>query len=184
MSSSNSGPVTDWGNTMYSGLSDVGSFKAVLGLAVAALIGFFLLVVGIYMMFTDNSNKYLHIKGLVVESDCSKSQTTYNEKGYPIEGYKCNITVSYKINDTVLSKIIYTNGSSTYIKNEPIDLMVEKENYENVLLSKMSGMVVGGLMVGGSVLMIGVAYLNYYLTQNYKVFAAAQGANTLTGLFR
>ncbi|VBB17695.1 hypothetical protein YASMINEVIRUS_158 [Yasminevirus sp. GU-2018] len=177
-------PVSDWGNTLYDGASGLGTFKADLGMVIALVVGCVLIVIGAYLVVTDDSDKYLRIKGVVVSPNCVKSSVSYDDKGRAVENFKCNMVVSYKINGKVYSKKIYMNSSSSYIKDEPIDLMVSKTDYQNVQLASMDKSTLGSVMVLIAVVVVALSYLNYYLTHNYKVFAAAQGANTVVGLFR
>jgi hypothetical protein len=177
-------PVSDWGNTMYDGLSGVGTFKADLIMIIALIVGLVLVVIGIYMISTDDSDLYLKVKGLVVEPNCVKSSTTYDDKGRPIDTYKCNILITYKVNGTAYSKKMYLAGQSNYIKDEPINLIIRKDDLENVQIESMNRTSMGSLMIIGSLVLVALAYLNYYLTHNYKIWAAAQGTETIVNLFR
>lgn len=177
-------PVTDWGNTLYSGLNDVGVFKADLFMIIALILGLVFVVVGIYMIIYDDSNEYLRIKGLIMEPSCTKASTTYDDKGKPTDTYKCSIIVSYKVDNKTYSKKMYLSGNSTYIKDEPIDLMIKKRDLNDVQLATMNNTSIGTIMIICSLFVVAIAYLNYYLTHNYKVFAAAQGTETIVSLFR
>ncbi len=177
-------PVTDWGNHVYSGLGDVGVFKANLGIIIGIILGIILIVVGIYMVANDREGDYLRVRGTVTQPNCVKSSTTYDDKGHPIDNYKCNIVVTYMIDTKVYSKTMFVTGSSNYIKDEPIDLMVDKKDYMNVQLAFMSGSNIGSILMTIALVVVGIAYLNYYLTHNYRIFASAQGANTIVSLFR
>lgn len=177
-------PVSDWGNSLYDGAKGLGTFKADLGMVIALIVGCVLIIIGAYMAATDDSDQYLKVRGLVIAPNCVKSSISYDDKGRVIDNYKCNVVVTYKINGKVYSKKIYMTGSSSYIKDEPIDLIVSKMDYNNVQVASMDRASVGGVMVFVAIVVVALAYLNYYLTHNYKLFAAAQGANTVVGLFR
>lgn len=177
-------PVTDWGNTIYSGLGDLGMFKAVLCMIIALIVGLTLIVIGIYMIMYDDDNLYIRVKGSVVQPNCIKSSTTYDKNGKPMDNYKCDITVNYKINGTAYSNKMYLTGASTYINNEPIDLMVRKDDLNNVQLGTINKSSIGSIMIICSLILVSLAYLNYYMTSNYRIFAAAQGTATVVGLFR
>lgn len=177
-------PVTDWGNTVYDGLSGVGEFKADLGLFIGLILGLVFTVVGIYLILTDDSNNYLNIQGKVVEPNCVRSSVTYDSSGHPIESYKCIVVVGYKIDGKVYSKRMYLNGSNNYIKDEPISLIVPKNDYNDVRIATIDNTSLGTIMICVALMVVGIAYINYYLTHRYRVFAASQGASTVFGLFR
>jgi hypothetical protein len=179
-----SAPVNDWGNTMYDGLSGVGTFKADLGLVIGVIVGCALIVFGIYFMMNDDSDNYLRVDGTVVQPNCVKSSVSYDDKGRPTDNFKCNMIVQYTIDGKSYSKKMYLTGTTSYIKDEPVKLMVAKNNYEDVQLVSMDKTTLGSILMVVALVIVGLTYLNYYLTHNYKVFAAAQGAETVVGLFR
>jgi len=176
--------VDDWGNTIYDGLSGVGSFKADLIMIIALIVGLVLVVVGLYMVYMNDSDDYLNIKGYVIDPNCTKTSVNYDDKGRPIDNYKCNVMVGYNINGRNYTKQMYLTNNSTYIKDEPINLSVSKKDYNNVQIDTMNKSTMGSVMLISALVLVGFAYLNYYLTHQYKIFAAAQGTNTLVGLFR
>lgn len=177
-------PITDWGNTLYSGAEDIGVFKANLFMYIAVIVACVLIVIGLIMVSTDDSDKYMWVTGYVKQPNCTKASTMYDDKGHMIDTYKCNIVVSYNIDGKVNSKKIYLTGNESYIKDEPIQLIVKKSDHNDVQLSYTTGYTVGGIMLIVSIVIVALAYLNYYLTHNYHLFAAAQGTTTVVGLFR
>lgn len=179
-----SNEIRDWGSHLYNGASDVGTFKADLFMIIAVIIGFFMIAMGMYMVITDDSEKYIRVTGIVAQPNCVRSSVSYDDKGRAIDNYKCNLAIDYKINGKTYTKKMYLSGKSSYVKDEPVELVIDKSNYENVKLASMTSSMIGGTMMVSAIVLFGIAYLNYYLTHNYKVFAAAQGAETIVGLFR
>jgi len=177
-------PISDWSNSLYNSASGVGEFKADLVLFIGLIFSILLFVVGIYMILYDDDDKYLRIKGVVVQPNCTTSSSTIDNQGKTIINYKCNMSINYTINNKSYSKTIFTSGATSYVKDEPIDLMVLKSDYTNVQIAQMSGHTIGNIFILLAMLLSGASYLNYYLTHNYKIFAAAQGISTITGLFR
>jgi hypothetical protein len=184
MEATNAKPVSDWGNTFYDGASGVGKFKADLGMIIGVIISAVFMIIGIYMTIHDDDADYLRIRGKILQSECVKSSTLYDDKGRPINNYKCNIMVTYMIDGQVYSSKMYMSGTSSYIKDEPVDLMVLKTDYTNVQFAYIDKSTMGYIMMLLSFGIIGIAYLNYYLTHNYKIFSVTQGFSTLFGLFR
>jgi hypothetical protein len=176
--------ANDWGNTLYTGAQEIGVFKAELILAVGVVVASVMAVIALIMAFSDDSNKYIWLKGTIVEPNCTKTSVTYNDKGHAVETYKCNMTVEYKVNGNVYQKRLYLTGNETYIKDEPIGLVVMKSDPNNVQLSYTDGTTMAGMLFVSSIAIVSMAYLNYYMTNKYNLFAAAQGTSSVVGLFR
>ena len=163
-------PVSDRGNIVRdSSSNNASTFKADLIIIIALIIGLVLVVIGIYMISTDDSDLYLKVQGLVVEPTCGESSMTYNDKGKPIDTYECNIMITYKVNGTVYSKKTYLTGQSNYIKDEPINLIIRKDDFENVQIESMNKTSIGSLMIVGALFLVALAYLGYYLAHNYTI---------------
>ena len=172
--------VTDWGNAVYDGLSDIGSFGSSLILYIGLFVYFIAIIVGIYMIIHDNEDEYIRVIGSVIQSSCVKSSSIYEKKDIQIDNYKCTVGVSYKIDDKEYTKNIFISGqSSTYIKDEPIELIVLKTDYTNVKIAQISKSDMGSVIIifGFGILII--SYINYYLASKYKLFSASQGVGTL-----
>jgi hypothetical protein len=184
MSDNSKSSVSDWGNHINSGLEGVGTFKADLIMVVGLILSAILIVVGIYMIFHNDDNNYIRIKGVVSEPNCTKSSTTVDKNGNQSDVFKCNLVVTYMIDSNTFSKKIYVSGGSSYIKDEPIDLMVLKSNHNDAQIAFMGGSQMGSMFIGAALTIVALSYLNYYMTHNYRIFAASQGVNTIVSLFR
>ena len=184
MSDNSKTSVSDWGNHIYDGLGDVGTFKADLIMIIALILSAIFVVVGIYMIFHNDDNNYMRIKGIVSEPNCIKTSSNVDKDGHQSDVFKCNLVVTYMIDTKTFSKKIYVTGGSSYIKDEPVDLMVLKTDYANAQLAFMGGSQMGSMFIGGALIVVALAYLNYYMTHNYRIFAASQGVNTIVSLFR
>lgn len=149
----------------------VGEFKAGFGITFGIIIGILFIIVGIYMMFHDDSGKFLKVKGTIVDSTCVKTFTAYDNEGYPITSDKCSIIVAYKIDGDVYSRKMYITGSNNYVKDEPVDLMILKTDKENVQIASVGdGTAFGCIFVTIALFIIVLAYIDYYITYKYKIF--------------
>lgn len=184
MSDNSKSSVSDWGNHIYDGLGDVGTFKADLIMVIGLILSAILVVVGIYMIFHNDDNNYIRVKGVVSEPNCTKTSSSVDKDGNQSDVHKCNLVVTYMIDSNTFSKKIYVTGGSSYIKDEPIDLMVSKSNHADAQLAFMGGSQMGCMFISGALMIVALAYLNYYMTHNYRIFAASQGVNTIVSLFR
>lgn len=182
---------TNTGNDMmssaYTGLSDLGQFRADLGLIFSLVAALVLIVIGIYFLIYNDDDNYIRASGTVVEPVCTQetsTQQTSNGNHYNTTVYKCNLTVSYTINGAQYKSTFYTSGNSGYIKGQPVDLMVTKTDYNQAKLATMSSSTIASIMFCIAFSLVGLSYLNYYMTHQYKIYAAGQGASSIVGLFR
>jgi hypothetical protein len=136
-----------------------------------------------YAVMYNNDNKYVTVAGTVSNTNCIKSSTTYNDRGQPADNYKCNVVVDYTYNGKKYSKKMYLAGANSYIKDEPINLKIEKSNPNNVQLSGMTAKSIGYIMIVCALVIFGFAYLNYYLTHNYRIYAASSGVGGILKIF-
>jgi hypothetical protein len=168
---------------VYKGTAGIGQFKASLGMIIAIVLGIILVLCGTYMVFYNDDDKYLPINGRILKTACVKKKS-YDSNGRQSTSYKCNITVGYKVDGKSYSKALFVRSSEDYLVNEPIRLWVEKDNHESVQQAGMQSSTTGSMMIGGAIILLGVAYLNYYLTYRYEVFASAQGIGTIVDIIR
>lgn len=177
---SNQEPVKDWGNTIFSDVGSVGKVFAKIGLFVVVIISVFMIVIGITQIVKNDDNKYTDTRGKIINTDCIKNPNNPNNTA---ETFKCSITVEYTINDETYKKDLFVNGNNKYIVNEPIDLKVEKSNYNNAELATMKKSTSGWILIIIAVVLFGFAYLNYYLTHKYRTFAAVHGVSSMVNMF-
>ena len=174
-------PVKDWGNTLFSDIGTLGKFFAKLGLFIVVIVSVFMIVMGVTKVIKNNDNEYMDVKGKVINADCIKNPKIQNDT---TETHKCSIIVEYTINSETFTKELFLNGNNKYIVNEPIDLKVQKSNYNNAELATMKQSTTGWILIGVSLGLFGLAYLNYYLTHNYRSFAFASGVGNMFRMVR
>jgi hypothetical protein len=173
----------DLGNNIYNNLCELGEFRTKLGLVFGIIIGIVLVIIGIYMILHDDSDDYIYIDGVVVQPNCSKSGTQTN-KGSTIDTYACNMIISYEIDKNKHSEQIYVAGNNNYIAGQPIKLMVKKSDHTKVSIAETSSTIIGYVLIGIAIFINSLIFLQYYLTNRYKVYAASQGASTIMDMFR
>lgn len=175
--------TTDLGSEVYSGLSGIGIFKANIIIIIAILAACVLVVVGIYVAWNDDENNYTRLDGTVIASNC-KTTTTYSDRGQPSNTYNCYIDATYSIDNIEYTKTVNVNSSTSYVAKDKIQLMVLNSDHSIVRVAKLSGKSIGSILCCMALVFFCIAYLNYYASHKYKLFSAAQGANTVVGLFR
>ena len=178
-------PSKSIGDDVYDGLGGVGRFMTKLSLVVTIIAGLVLLVLGIYFVATDDDDKkYLKVKGTIIEPNCVSYVSSYDKNKNPVNMYKCNIVVTYNIEGKDFEKKLFVDSNKNYVKGEPVDLQVDKSNYENAKIAEMNKTYLGVILIIVAIVAGALSYLNYYLADKYKVYAAGQGASTIFNIFR
>lgn len=163
-------------SSLYSGSADLGVFMADLGMIVGLILGVILLLMGSNrIMFEDNL--HLEVVGKVVKSSCQASNINLGRNSATT--YKCNVIVTYKVGETVYNRPLFVNSAEQYVDNEPITLWVDKSDFTNVSVSGYNGPTLMSL----ALLIVGVAYFNYYLTHRFKFYAAGRGTSAVFNMF-
>jgi len=171
-----------FGEQIYDGSNELGKFIVDVRMIIALIIGLLMIVVGMYLLINNDDDQFIDVKGIVSNAYCKQTTTYYD--GKPTVNNKCIITVTYKIDNVSYSKSIYTSDSNEYITGQPINLSVRKTDMNDVSIASFKKHTIAMFLFVGSIFVAGFAYFQYYLTHNYKPYAAAQGASTMVGLFR
>jgi hypothetical protein len=148
-------------DSVYQGLANVGQAKATIGLAVAAIVASSLCASGAAAYSTASKETHTQVAtGAVSNASCS--------------GNTCSINATYTVGGKSYN-IDSTSGSPApstipvyYNPTNPADA-------ETYRASKTTAYVL--MSIGCGILLIGL--LSYWLTSRFKVFAAAQGADTM-----
>lgn len=160
---------------LYDGTSDLGLFRADLSWWIGIVIGALMAIVGLFMMISNDDDKYLVLSGVVVEPSCKE----YNSDGKL--SYKCNTGVKYMVGEKEYTATLFTSGDGDYVMNQPVELKVMKKNHRDVTFNSSTAKQTGMYMVGGAGLIVGLVYLNRYIARAYKPYAMAQGVRTMLG---
>ena len=156
-------------NSLYKELSGDGKIESSTSIIVGSVLFVLSILLGFYLISTDKDEEYLRIKGTIVDSECSNTGTTYNKMSGMRNKYKCSVNIKYNVDNKDYNKTIVIEGdTSTYVKNEPLDIMVLKKDHTNVKVAELSKTKLGVIsMVAGIVILVG-GYIHYYLTERSK----------------
>ena len=163
-------------NTLYTDSAKLGNLKSIFVLISAAIVA--VILISISLMKFTSPNVYLPIKGTIVNTNCTND--TVNNK----PAFNCILDVSYSIDNTKHKSTLVTNSSNAYENEQSIDIEYNKENLTDIRIPALSNTATGSILLSFAVLALAGAYLNYYLTTNYKLYASAQGAQTVYSIFR
>ena len=109
------------GDQLYDGASGLGRFMTDIKMVIGLIIGLVLLSVGVYSIMYNDDYKYLYIDGKVLASTCNE-RITYDSKGRASMTYICDVTVGYRIDGNVYSKLLTSRSSTEYLKNDLHDM--------------------------------------------------------------
>lgn len=165
----------------YKGAVGLGQFRASLTMIVGVILAIIMILCGAYMIFLNDDEDYLNVSGRVMSSECLQSKS-HDSHGNPEISYKCNVTIGYEIDGKKYSKVLLMKSKEGYLQGELINLWVRKDNHSYAQESGWPKNLIGSGAVCLALVILGLAYLQYYLTYRYEVYAAVQGVGTVKNL--
>lgn len=178
---------------LYRGSIYLGQFRASLGMIIAVILGIILTLSGIYLIIYNDDAQFLEIEGIVIGSECATPTKYVHDYDYNYKygtqnktatTRKCNVTVRYEINNKIYSRPMFTNDSNIYMVGEPITILVDKTDFSHVRKYEMRSSTLGSIFISFAIVAVSIGYLNYYMTQNFDIFASAQGIGTVFDIVR
>jgi hypothetical protein len=163
------------GQDLYDGSAKLGVFQGKLKLIIGIVIGVLLICSASGLFASDQSN-LVDTHGSIVSAECQAHQEKNSVK------YNCNVKVKYNVNNTEYNNSISTNGSTKYVDGNQIELTYDTKNPNSVSEYVIRNKWWALLLLVIALIIIGCSWLNNYLTQNYKMYAAAQGASTVASI--
>ena len=164
---------TSVGEEIYSGTASAGKIFAIIGAIGTTLLALFLIIVGIYII--NHRSHLKSVKGKVAEdSTCVTTQTGQNTQT------TCNTKIIYTIDGKQYNETLDT-GFTKYNKNDPITVYYSPKTPNKPEVNPLSKSVGWVLIVISLLMMIG-SWFWLYLTEKYKVVAAAGGAGGLLNI--
>ncbi len=159
-------------NNVYDTTATIGRAKSITNVVIGTIIGIVMIVIGIYLI-TKTQNNLVDSTAIVSTSTCTlvtnNKSTTHN----------CTLGIKYNVNNQQYSGNISTNDSQPHAENSTVDITYDNTNPNLVTARQMRYRTIGFVLCGVSVLIISSAWLNYYLSNTYKGYAAYQGAETV-----
>ena len=178
----------DMKDTVYNVASTYGRVTTSIGSVFGAIISVILIIIGIKLYFTDESNfKEMSVKITKVDSNdnnsCNKTIIVDKEKSSNDEiketeriVYNCFIHVDFNGKDVILQ---VNNSSINYIVGQTITVIYDSNdmNKSPVLSKLLLSHYFYWFLIAGLII-CGISYLNYYLVNSSKEVAAVYGANS------
>lgn len=160
---------------IYDGASDLGKFQALISLILAIIVFVIMFIAGAYLYFSDQSNLF-DTKAIIKDVKCKENNISYGNKQKIV--YNCNILVEYNLNGKNIMAQLNTNDNILRNINQTIDITYDINDPNNVSLPIMRNSTMGFMLSSIGLLILGGAYLLYYMTNRFKLFASSQGAST------
>lgn len=166
--------MSSFGENLFKGTATLGHFYSKIGLGIGSIISILLLIGGIYLL-TTNQNNLIDTSAKIKSSNCTKNNITKNNKEII---YNCDLDVLYIVEGKEYNNRINLNTENN---NNTGDIMItyDKNDPNKVTRQIFRNKYTGIIMIIFSVIIFGGSYLNYYITGNYEIAAAAQGVSTI-----
>ena len=162
-------------DNVYSATSDFGKINAIISAFIVTIIGIFMIIVGIIFIknksiLTSNSTGIIKLN-----SDCVQNTNTWT----------CNMDVSFKDTKGDLYTInnLQSYDENKYINGGNITIYYDPNNPNNAKLQTDNKHIIGYFLVSIAIFIIIISWITVWLSQKYKIFAAAEGVNDITHLF-
>jgi len=166
--------MSDLGNEIYSGASDVGQIKTSIGLVLGIIFLIICLIVGIYLIFFDKNKHTQNVIATITDLSCLNNNNNVN----------CTLNVSYTFNNKSYNEIITTTGTN-YVKNQSITLYIDPSNPSDISEKSLAtDKTTGGIFIFVGIFIFFATLLSWWLSRKYKFFAAAEGVSLGLNMFR
>lgn len=157
---------------IYNDTAQFEVLKFKIALIVSGIIFVISLMVGIYLIFKKDN--FIPIEATVVSQD--------NCNTLPNQPIQCNTVVSYSVNNTN-----YTNSIILSIrlnKSDPVQIEYDKTNPNSIQNPRLKLIYIGFILIGISLLFLGIAYLQYYFSTKSKIYAVGSGIVDATNFIK
>lgn len=164
--------MTDTQNEIYSGVASFGRIWALVGAISATVIGLLFFAIGVYTLRKEEPEI---VEGTIVSINDTENSCSQIKQNPPT--FSCSIIISSSSFGT--PKLINYSGDRPYSVGEKVSVYIYKNE---ITLNKPVPRWVGWLCVGISLLVIIGSWTWYWITKNYKVAAATQGAGGILSI--
>jgi hypothetical protein len=162
---------------VYSDASSLGVFTSTLWLYIAMCICIIFVIISIYLF---SSRKTLETtKAIITNASCN---TSFDSKSNARTA-TCTIDIEYFVEyKKYANKLITTD--KYHDVGDQIDVSYDINNPDNVYYNTFSTTSIALILLCIGAIILGSAYLQYYLSSNYKIYAAGTGASNIVALFK
>ena len=168
------------GQTLYQDAASLGRFKALVTLILGSVICVVLVLLGVY--------KKMYYR-YTVSTTATISQVTNCMNiapKNPDSVYECTVALSYKIGDKSYEHPSFNAlNKKAYVNGDKITIYIDPSNPQDFSTkTKEQNSSDGTILIVIGILILLSAYLFYWLSNRYTLFAAAEGTGTAAGIFK
>lgn len=142
---------------VYDGLALYGRMESIFYLILSFIFGLSLIIYGVLTFFS----KWKKISATILSKELIKDE------------YK--LKLQYSVNQ--IEYINFITVSPASISGDKINISYNPKNPNEIMYLGVSNQAFGGFMIFFGILLFAGGYFNYYLTKNFKGYAAFEGAN-------
>lgn len=174
-------PTKGLGDQLYNDAASLGRLRALIGLIAGVVIAIIMIIIGIGLIISSSSKKHtMAVVATVTQLTGCKSLTPSKPS------YECTVALSYTINGVVYNASSFSSTSNTMMAvGQTITVYYDPANPTDISnQSRDQEKNFGWSLIGVSILIIGIAYFFWWLSNRYTFFAATEGVGTVAQLFR
>lgn len=159
---------------IYEGATELGKFRSMLILGIAIICAVLLGVVGTYLFMSNQSN-LIDAVATSLQSKCESWSDGKNTRR------NCYTDIKYVVNNKEYTASINT-GNLQYANGANVEITYDAQNPANVTTKIIRNKWIGIILSIIAIVLIGFGLFNYYMSQRFKLYAAAQGTGTALSL--
>ena len=171
------------GRELYDGAAQVGRINALVSAAGISVIGFFVVLFGVYVVRRSRSELFSMAK-TTAASKCAEVQvqTTRNNTVTTGTRLECLTPVAYDTEGAHFERQMET-GARRHGAGEEIRVFYQPGDASNATATKTSAWF-GFAVIGVSAVVVALAWASWYFARESKAYAAVTGAGSLRAMLR
>lgn len=167
--------MANFASEIYDDTSSLGRIISLISLIVGIIIAIVLFICAFsYQTTPDNPSTTATILSASCATIINNNETEYS----------CILNLKYTINNKEYTNNITTQSNIYYNQNAIIDITYELDNPNKIYIKPLNNKTISLISCGVGVVIILGSAINYYLTYNYKFYAASQGVASTINLFK
>jgi len=167
--------MVDFASEVYENTSSLGRIISLISLIIGIIIAIVLFICAFtYQSTPDKPSTTATILSASCATIINNNKTEYS----------CILNLKYTINNKEYTNYITTQSNIYYNQNATIDITYEIDNPNKIYIKSLDNMTISLISCGIGIVIILGSVINYYLTHNYKFYAAGQGVASTVNLFK
>ena len=166
-------------NSVIDDTATLGKITTSISFIISIIIGIILIICAIVI---GNKQQKPFINAEILSAKCDSYNKIINNRNEI--RYSCILKLKYTINNIEYLRDISTESNRFYNPNTFIEIEYDEKNPNLASIKGLDNSTQSYISIGIAVLIIGIAWLNFYLTNKSKAYASIQGFSTLGSAVR